>query len=277
MNEERLRAKEAEFASIRKKNLMYLLISIISVVLVLVIWQLVVSLGLVSTRFFTSPLEIIKVIIQKFSSPKPDGHLMHIHIVESLKVVWIGFTLGAVLGIPVGLLMGWYASANRIVRPIFELLRPIPGLAWIPIFIIFLGVSTFARGCIIFVGAFISIVLNTYAGIRSTNKTLINVAKTCGASNFEIFLKVGIPSAMPMIFAGLKTSMGMSWGTIVAAEMLGSSLGLGFLIQYARSFCEIPLIFAGIIVLGICGQISSMLIEWLEGVVLKWRPKTNGK
>lgn len=276
MHEERLRAKEAEFARIRKKNLLYMAVSIGSVALVLVIWQSAVSLGLVSTRFFTSPIEIVKVIFQKFTSPKPDGHLMHVHILESLKVVWIGFLLGAALGIPIGLLMGWYKAANRIVRPIFELLRPIPGLAWIPIFIIFLGVSTFARGCIIFVGAFISIVLNTYAGIRSTNKTLINVAKTCGASNFEIFWKVGIPSAMPMIFAGLKTSMGMSWGTIVAAEMLGSSLGLGFLIQYARSFCEITLIFGGIIVLGICGQISSMLIEHLEKIVLRWRPKTHG-
>ena len=163
-----------------------------------------------------------------------------------------------------------------MIRPLFEILRPIP--AW-PGY----RSSSFSwesppwpEGDHL-LRAFVAIVLNTYTGIRSTNQTLINVAKTCGASDFEIFLRVGIPSAMPMIFAGLRSSMGMSWGTVVAAEMLGSSIGLGFLIHYSRQFCDVALIMGGILVLGICGQLSSMIIQAIERIVLRWRPRINEK
>jgi taurine transport system permease protein len=277
LQERRMLARAAEFSAIRKDKLKITMLSIISVIVALLLWQAIVSFGLVDTRFLAGPVEVIQRIIEKFTVEKPDGNLIFNHILASIQVVWIGFILGAVLGIVVGLVMGWYQRANIMIRPLFEILRPIPGLAWIPIVIVFLGVSTMARGVIIFFGAFVAIVLNTYTGIRSTNQTLINVAKTCGASDFEIFLRVGIPSAMPMIFAGLRTSMGMSWGTVVAAEMLGSSIGLGFLIHYSRQFCDVALIMGGILVLGICGQLSSMIIQAIERIVLRWRPRINEK
>jgi len=119
----------------------------------------------------------------------------------------------------------------------------------------------------------VGVVLNTYTGIRQTSETLINVSKTCGNSNFRTFYKVGIPSAMPLIFAGLKISMGAAWGTVVAAEMLAASRGLGYMIQIGRMFGEVSLIMAGILVIGICGLFSSWLIGLLESVVLRWRPK----
>ena len=101
----------------------------------------------------------------------------------------------------------------------------------------------------------------------------MNVAKTCGAGNLKIFWTVGVPSAMPMIFAGLKTSMGSAWGTIVAAEMLASSNGLGYMIQMGRSFGDVSLIMAGIIVIGILGFVSSGIVSLVESMALKWRPK----
>ena len=277
MKEQRLHAKELEFSAIHRQRLKMLMLSVCSIIFVLAVWQVIVTFELVNTRFLAGPIEVIQRIIEKLSIKRPDGHLLFQHILASVQIVWIGFVLGAALGIPVGLFMGWYKTANRIIRPVFELLRPIPGLAWIPIVIVFVGVSTLARGVIIFFGAFVSIVLNTYTGIRSTNQTLINVAKTCGASNFTIFIKVGIPSAMPMIFAGMRTAMGISWGTIVAAEMLGSSVGLGFLINFSRQFADVALIIGGILVLGVCGQLSSMIIQAVERVVLRWRPRIDEK
>ena len=136
-----------------------------------------------------------------------------------------------------------------------------------------LGIGVEARAVIIFTGCFVATVLNTYTGIRSTNQTLVNVAKTCGAGNLKIFWTVGVPSAMPMIFAGLKTSMGSAWGTIVAAEMLASSNGLGYMIQMGRSFGDVSLIMAGIIVIGILGFVSSGIVSLVESMALKWRPK----
>lgn len=266
-------AKATELNAIRKDKIKYLSISVMVVFFVLLVWQLAVQFELVSTRFFDSPIGVIQTIITKISSKKPDGGLLHQHVWESAKVVWLGFALAAVIGIPLGLFMGWFRLCDRIIRPLFELIRPIPSLAWIPICLLFLGIGIEARAVIIFTGCFVATVLNTYTGIRSTNQTLINVAKTCGATNFQTFVKIGIPSAMPMIFAGLKTSMGSAWGTIVAAEMLASSNGLGYMIQMGRSFGQVSLIMAGIIVIGILGFISSGLVSLVEGIVLKWRPK----
>lgn len=272
-NKIRAEARAAEIKAIRKQKIKYLSISVAVVLLVLLVWQLVVQMGLVSTRFFDSPSGVVETILRKVTSKKPDGGYLYQHIWASAKVVWLGFLLAAVIGIPLGLFMGWYRLCDRVIRPLFELVRPIPSLAWIPIVILFLGIGVEARSVIIFTGCFVATVLNTYTGIRSTNQTLINVAKTCGASNFQTFVKIGIPSAMPMIFAGLKTSMGSAWGTIVAAEMLASSNGLGYMIQMGRSFGEVSLIMAGIIVIGILGFISSGFVSLVEGVVLKWRPK----
>ena len=269
----RAEAKISETRALRKEKLRYLAISIIVVILVLLVWQMAVDYKLVSTRFFDSPSGVINTIVRKVTDKKPDGGLLAQHIWESTKVVWFGFLLAAVIGIPLGLFMGWFKLCDRIIRPLFEIVRPIPGLAWIPIAIVLLGIGVKARALIIFTGCFVATVLNTYTGIRSTNKTLINVAKTCGAGSFKIFCKVGIPSAMPMIFAGLKTSMGSAWGTIVAAEMLASSNGLGYMIQMGRSFGNVSLIMAGIIVIGILGFISSGVVGLIEGIVLKWRPK----
>jgi ABC-type nitrate/sulfonate/bicarbonate transport system permease component len=269
----REKARKTELQARHRESLKYLLISIAVVLLVLLVWQLAVENKWVSTRFFDSPIGVVRTIINKVNNKKPDGGRLFQHIWASAKVVWLGFLLAAVIGIPLGLFMGWYRLFDRIVRPLFEIVRPIPSLAWIPIVLLFLGIGVEARAVIIFTGCFVATVLNTYAGIRSTSETLINVAKTCGAGNFEIFRKVGIPSAMPMIFAGLKTSMGSAWGTIVAAEMLSSSNGLGYMIQMGRSFGVVSLIMAGIIVIGILGFISSGIIGLVENIVLRWRPR----
>ena len=269
----REQARKTELKARHTETVKYLIISISVVLLVLVVWQLAVDNKWVSTRFFDSPIGVIKTIINKVNNKKPDGGRLFQHIWASAKVVWLGFLLAAVIGIPLGLFMGWYRLFVRIVRPLFDIFLPIPSLAWIPIVLLFLGIGVEARAVIIFTGCFVATVLNSYAGIRSTSQTLINVAKTCGAGNFEIFWKVGIPSAMPMIFAGLKTSMGSAWGTIVAAEMLSSSNGLGYMIQMGRSFGVVSLIMAGIIVIGVLGFISSGIIGLIENIVLKWRPK----
>lgn len=266
-------ARLKEIRTMRRNRIKYLVLSICSVLLVLSIWQAVVSLGLVSTRFFDSPLGILRTIIRKISSSQPDGGLLWEHIVASAQVVWLGFLLAAAIGIPMGAFMGWYRLCDRIIRPLFEVIRPIPGLAWIPVVLLFLGIGAEARAVIIFFGCFVAIVLNTYTGVRSVLPVHVNVAKTCGAGSFKIFLKVGIPSAMPMIFAGLKVAIGSAWGTVVAAEMLAAANGLGYMIQMGRMFGDVSLIMAGIVVIGVMGFISSGFISLLENIVLKWRPK----
>ena len=271
--DQELNPKQRELRAMRRSRRKSLLLSILSILAFLIIWQSVVSFKLVNTRFLDSPITVFKTVFTKITVKKPDGGLLLQHIIESAQVVWFGFLIGAIIGIPLGLFMGWYRKFDRIIRPLFEVLRPIPALAWIPIVIVFLGIGAQARAAIIFFGSFVGIVLNTYTGIRLTSETLINVSKTCGNTDFQTFYKVGIPSTMPMIFAGLKISMGAAWGTVVAAEMLAAARGLGYMIQIGRMFGEVSLIMAGILVIGVCGLISSWLISLLESIVLKWRPK----
>ena len=268
-----LSAKQRELQAARRSRHKSLLLSVLSILTLLTFWQLVVSFQLVNTRFFDSPLDVFRTLLNKFSERRPDGGLIHQHIIESAQVVWLGFFSAAVIGIPLGLFMGWYRYFDRIVRPLFEVVRPVPALAWIPIVLIFFGIGAQARAAIIFFGCFVGIVLNTYTGIRQTSQVLINVSKTCGNPEFRTFYKVGIPSAMPMIFAGLRISMGAAWGTVVAAEMLAAARGLGYMIAVGRIFGEVSLIMAGILVIGVCGLISSWLIAILENIVLRWRPK----
>ena len=119
--------------------------------------------------------------------------------------------------------MGWWTYADRFIRPIFELVRPVPPIAWIPLVVVWMGVGLKAKALIIFFTAFVPCVINSYTGIKLTNKTLIDVSRTFGASNREIFWKVGVPSSLPMVFAGIRVALGNSWSTLVAAEMLAAS------------------------------------------------------
>ena len=234
-------AAENERREIIRKRMFYLTISIVVMVACIIIWELAVDFKWVNTRFLDSPSGVLRRIIEKISDTKPEGGLLVEHIIGSTETVWLGFGFAAIIGVPLGLCMGWFRLFERVVRPLFEIIRPIPALAWIPIVLLFFGIGIEARAVVIFTGCFVSIVLNSYTGIRGTSQTLINVARTYGADNLTIFFRIGIPSALPLVFAGLKIAIGGAWSTVVAAEMLASSNGLGFLIQMGRQFGDVSL------------------------------------
>ncbi len=129
----------------------------------------------------------------------------------------------------------------------------------------------FAKVVIIFFSALIPCLLNSYAGIKGTSMTLINVSKTFGASNFEIFYKVGVPSAMPMVFAGMRVAMGAAWGTLVAAELLAANTGLGYMIMMGRQFGRPDIIVLGMIVIGVLGYMFTVVFERIERMIVKGR------
>jgi len=207
------------------------MLSIIGVLAFLIIWQIAVMLGLVSSRYLSSPLQVINLFLVKLTDPNPDGAVLGINILSSLSVALTGFGLAIVIGIPLGLFMGWY------------------------------------RGF----AAFVPCLINAYTGIRQTSQVLINVAKTCGASNFTIFRRIGIPSSFTMIFAGVRVALGNSWATLVAAEMLAASSGLGYMILMGRQFARPDLIILGIVVIGVIGVLLTFLLGLLENRILGWK------
>lgn len=267
-NEERVVAVQKQRKKITYQNAM---LAVSGVLLFFIIWQLLSSTGLVPSKYLSKPIEIFNLFIQKFTDPNPDGAVLTINILASLQVALTGFVLAIIIGVPMGLLMGWYRGFDVFMRPLFEIIRPIPPVSWIPLTIVWMGIGLKAKAFIVFFAAFVPCLINSYTGIRQTREVLKNVAKTCGASNFTVFLRVGIPSAMTLTFAGIKVAIGNAWATLVAAEMLAASSGLGFMILMGRSYGRVDLVILGIVVIGIIGTIITALIGSLENKILGWK------
>lgn len=255
----------------RRTQQLYMLLSVIGVFAFLLIWEIASDSGMVNSRYLAAPSRILQVFLQKLTDPNPDGAVLGVNILASLQVSLTGFFLAVFIGIPLGLLMGWYGGFESFVRPIFELIRPIPPVSWIPLTIVWLGIGLPAKSFIVFFSAFVPCVINSYTGIKQTSPVLINFAKTCGASNFTIFWKIGIPSSMTMVFAGVRVALGNAWATLVAAEMLAASSGLGYMILMGRQFARPDLILLGIVVIGIIGVIFTAILGCVENKVLGWK------
>lgn len=267
-NEERVQLVQRQK---RKNEYQRTLLSIAGVLGFFIVWQLAVSAGLVSSRYIASPSEIFKLFILKLHDANPDGAILSVNVLASLQVALTGFLLAVAFGVPLGLFMGWYQGFDKFMRPVFEIVRPIPPVSWIPLTIVWLGIGLRAKAFIVFFSAFIPCVINAYTGIRQTSPVLVNVAKTCGASNFTIFYKIGIPSAMTMTFAGVRVALGNAWATLVAAEMLASSAGLGYMILMGRQFARPDLIILGILVIGAIGAAFAWVLGLVENKVLGWK------
>lgn len=248
-----------------------ILFGCIGVGIFLGVWQLLMSIGVISERTMSTPKQVLDTFIMKLQSSDPDGATVQEHFWSSLKLAMTGFFAAVVVGIPMGLIMGYFKAARGFLNPIFEIVRPIPPIAWIPIVILFLGIGMPAKVFIVFVAAFVPCVINSYTGVKLTNPTYINVAKTMGASNFRIFTKICIPSAVPMIFTGIRISLGSSWSTLVAAEMLASTNGLGYMIQMGRTIIRPDIILVGMLVIGCTGAMMSFVLGQIEKHIAPWR------
>lgn len=250
---------------------MQMLLSVLGIIVFIGIWEAVVKFGLISEDKLVAPSQIVLTFMDKLENPIPDGNTIIVHFLTSLKLVVLGFLVSCIIGVPLGLFMGFFNVANRIFTPIFEIIRPIPPLAWIPIVIVVLGIGLKAELFIIFVASFVPCVINSYTGIRATSQTLINVAKTAGANKFQIFYKVGIPSALPMVFTGIKVSFGSAWATLVAAEMIASSEGLGYMIQQGRVARRPDIVLLGMLAIGLVGAVLTAILSILEKKAIPWR------
>lgn len=247
------------------------MLSVMGILGFLIIWQVVTTTGIVQSRYLSTPMQIANLFVVKLTNPDPDGAVIGVNILSSLTIALSGFGLAIAIGIPLGLVMGWYKGFDSFMRPLFEIIRPIPPVSWIPLTIVWLGIGLTAKAIIVFFAAFVPCLINSYTGIRQTSEVLKNVAKTCGASNFTIFWKIGIPSAMTMTFAGIKVAIGNAWATLVAAEMLAASSGLGYMILMGRQFGRVDLVILGIVVIGLIGTIITVFINALENKVLGWK------
>lgn len=254
----------------KRENRKFLFISIMSVSTFFIIWYIATAvMHLMPDYSLPSPVQVVKGFIFKFNNVAPDGGTLIQHIIASLKVALSGYLLGAVVGIPLGICMAWFKKVDLLVTPLFDLIRPVPTIAWIPLMILWFGIGLGAKAAIIFVSAFVPCVINSYAGIKQTKEVHLWVSQTFGASRAKILFTVAIPTALPLIFTGLRISLGTAWMTLCAAEMLAANKGLGYMIQLNRSLARADLIIVGMLTIGLIGIILTYLLEYLEKKVVR--------
>jgi NitT/TauT family transport system permease protein len=198
---------------------------------------------------------------------------LFVDIFSSLRRVLSGFFLGVALAIPVGFLMGWYRVARALIEPYVQFFRMIPPLAIIPLAIVTMGIDEAPKIFVIFLASFLSCVVATYQGVISVDRTLINAARVLGAKDGTIFWRVIIPASTPFIMVGVRIGLGASWATVVAAELIAAQSGLGFRMQQAQLYYELPTIFVSLITIGILGLIMDRLVQAAERRLTRWQER----
>lgn len=241
--------------------------AVLPIAILLSIWGLI---AYIAGRI--SLLDVAESFLDLLIEGDFDGNTLLKHTLFSLYRVAVGFTIAFATAIPLGIAIGRYKIVNTIFRPVVEAIRPIPPIAWIPLSILMFTTNLLgSQAFIIWIGAFFPILLNTIAGVNRTKVVHLDVASSFGASERQILTKIIIPSASPEVFAGLRIGFGIGWMCLVAAEMIGGGLGLGYLVktsdQLGRTGDEI----SAMLVIGLIGFIFSYIFLNIEKRLLRWR------
>jgi len=247
-----------------KKPLLLKMLPWMSILAFFGTWEFIVDTGIVPKTMLAAPSSVYKLFIEKLTDPNPDGAVLSVHAWTSISEAGIGYLLSLLVGLPLGLLMGWFTTVRGLFRPLFEMIRPIPPIAWIPLCIFWFGIELWGKVFIIWIGGVIPCVINAWAGVKMTNPTLIQMARTYGATDWQIFRKLCIPSALPMVFGALQITLAICWTNLVAAELLAADSGLGFLISMGRRLALPEMVVLGMVTVGIAGAVIGVIIDAVE-------------
>ena len=200
----------------------------------------------------------------------------HIHLLASMSRVYGGFALAAAAALPLGMLIGRNPLARQLLDPFFQLMRPIPVTAWLPLSMILFGLGPRSAFALVFLGAFYPILLNTIFGVKSVDPKLFEAASMLGCRGNAQFFRVVLPAALPSIFTGLRLGLGLAWFVIVVGEMTGVPQGLGAVIMDGRTLSRTELVICGMIIIGVAGFISDRIVVAIGDRLLRWSPNHHG-
>lgn len=245
-------------------------IGLSTIAAVLVLWWVLTTVtGVVSSARFPSPAEFWASLTQ-INTRGYAGATLLSHAVHSLKLVAMGFAVAIATGIPLGLWMGWDRRVEALINPIFLVIRPIPPLAWIPLAILWLGLGDAAKIMVIWFSAFVPSVINAFTGVRNIDRPILEAARMLGTPRWTMVREIIAPAASPMIFTGLRLSLQASWTTLVAAELVGALVGLGFILNMAQQDIYPGMILVGMVAVGILGWATTWALGRVERRALAW-------
>ncbi|MDT7745167.1 MAG: sulfonate transport system permease protein [Actinomycetota bacterium] len=243
----------------------------ISPVAIVVVWQLASSTGLLAEDELASPVRVVRAAVDVTASGElPEG------LAVSLARVVVGFLLGAVLGLVLGVWSGLSRWGGLLVDPPVQMLRTLPHLALVPLFILWFGVQETPKVLLVALGVLFPIYLNVHAGVRGVDPKLLEMARVSGFDRREVLRHVVVPGALPSALTGLRLSLGIAWLSIVVAETVSSDSGLGYLINDAREFLRTDVIVVGLVVYALLGLGTDALVRRVERRALRWRPAISG-
>ena len=243
-------------------------------ILLVLIWDRAVALT--GTRLIPSPYQVAVMMYDfSFGGVYDDAFsgTILIHIWKSVQRVYGGFFLAALIGIPLGMMIGRIKILRQLLDPTISLLRPIPVTAWLPLSMIFFGLGPNAAIFLVFLGAFYPILLNTTFGVRSVDPRLFEAASMLGCSGTAMFREIILPASLPAIFNGLRIAHGFAWILIVVGEMTGVPTGLGSVVMDGRTLSRTDLVITGMIVIGACGFVTDRIIVAISNRLLSWSPQ----
>lgn len=233
-------------------------------------WYLARVLHFAPPQFLPMPHEVLAKLIDLLHNPFAGATLEH-HMLSSLRRFGMGFGLAALIGVPLGLAMGWFRLLDDIVTPLFDGLRFIAPVAWVPFAALWFGTGIGGPTLIIFAGAFPPCLINAYRGAKNVEVRFLEAASMLGVGNYRTITEVLFPAAVPSIIAGLRIGAGLGWMSLVGAELIVASSGMGNLIVRAQSAVATDTVMAGMIAIGLVGVVIDVLIRRLERQLLKHR------
>lgn len=242
-----------------------LLLNVLSVAGGIGLWALISAVGV---QGFPGPVTVVTRGVQLAAAGTLPSDMA-----ASLSRVFAGFAIGSVLAVPVGFLMGWYTVGRALLEPWVQFFRTIPPLAIIPLAIVLMGIGEVPKVFVIFLAAFLTCVIATFQGVVGVDKTLINAANVLGANSWILFRRVVVPASSPFILVGMRVGLGASWATLVAAELIAASSGLGYRMQQAQLFYDLPTIFVNLIVIGILGLLMDRVLLLAEARLTGWQER----
>jgi taurine transport system permease protein len=227
------------------------------------LWAALSGFGFVSPRFLPSPAAVAMRGIFLLDHPFA-GASLPVHVLSSLGRYGLGFLLGACVGVPLGLLMGWYRLLDDIVTPIFDALRFVAPIAWVPFAALWFGTGMGGPVMVIFAGAFPPCLINAYRGARFVDNKCLEAARTLGAGNLRIIIEVLLPASVPSIVAGLRVGAGLGWQSLVGAELIVASSGVGYMMVQGQSAVSTTTVLSGMVAIGLVGYLVDLVLREIQ-------------
>ncbi|MCA1366784.1 ABC transporter permease subunit [Bradyrhizobium sp. BRP14] len=247
-------------------------ISVATALAVAALWWLVAELDLVPHLFLPRPGEVLTQVGILYYDGYAGASLSE-HIFASLFRIIVAASIAIAAGIPLGLLMGLNRWAKGVLDTPIEFYWPLPPLSYLPLMIIWLGIGEMSKITLLVLAMFAPVCLSAQAGVRSLPIERVNAARSLGARPLQLFTDIVLPSALPEILTGVRIAVGIGWGTLVTAELIASTRGIGFMIMSAAQFLATDVVFVGIGIIAICAFAFSAAIRFIEGLLVPWKGK----